>query len=91
MRYGIYGLAGLVRNELGFDPSSGDVFVFLVAVISLFIISMYLAGLVVVIIPVDVMTFFFVNLKLPNPMDLFKLYAIIVLRISFEYYQTFLL
>ncbi|CAG5010805.1 hypothetical protein DYBT9275_04819 [Dyadobacter sp. CECT 9275] len=29
MRYGIYSLAGLVRNELGFDPSSGDVFVFL--------------------------------------------------------------
>lgn len=25
----IYSLAGLVRNELGFDPSSGDVFVFL--------------------------------------------------------------
>lgn len=29
MRFGIYGLAGLVRNELGFDPSGGDVFVFL--------------------------------------------------------------
>jgi len=29
MRFGIYSLAGLVRNELGFDPSSGDVFVFL--------------------------------------------------------------
>jgi transposase len=29
MRYGIYSLAGLVRNELGFDPSCGDVFVFL--------------------------------------------------------------
>jgi transposase len=29
MRYGIYSLAGLVRNELGFDPASGDVFVFL--------------------------------------------------------------
>jgi transposase len=29
MRLGIYSLAGLVRNELGFDPSSGDVFVFL--------------------------------------------------------------
>ena len=28
MRFGIYSLAGLVRNELGFDPSSGDVFVF---------------------------------------------------------------
>ena len=29
MRFGIYSLAGLVRNELGFDPSSVDVFVFL--------------------------------------------------------------
>ena len=29
MRFGIYSLAGLVRNELGFDPSGGDVFVFL--------------------------------------------------------------
>lgn len=29
MRFGIYSLAGLVRNELGFDPTSGDVFVFL--------------------------------------------------------------
>lgn len=29
MRYGINSLAGLVRNELGFDPMSGDVFVFL--------------------------------------------------------------
>jgi len=29
MRFGIYSLAGLVRNELGSDPSSGDVFVFL--------------------------------------------------------------
>ena len=29
MRFGIYSLPGLVRNELGFDPSSGDVFVFL--------------------------------------------------------------
>ncbi|TDE08417.1 IS66 family insertion sequence element accessory protein TnpB [Dyadobacter psychrotolerans] len=29
MRYGIYSLAGLVHNELGFDLSSGDVFVFL--------------------------------------------------------------
>ncbi len=29
MRYGIYSLAGLVRNELGFDPLGGDVFVFL--------------------------------------------------------------
>lgn len=29
MRFGIYSLAGLVRNELGFDPLSGDVFVFL--------------------------------------------------------------
>jgi transposase len=29
MRFGIYSLAGLVRNELGFDPLSGDIFVFL--------------------------------------------------------------
>ncbi|CAN5888778.1 hypothetical protein BH24BAC1_BH24BAC1_39770 [soil metagenome] len=29
MRFGIYSLAGLVRNELGSDPTSGDVFVFL--------------------------------------------------------------
>lgn len=29
MRFGIYSLAGLVRNELGHDPLSGDVFVFL--------------------------------------------------------------
>lgn len=29
MRFGIYSLAGLVRNELGFDPTGGDVFVFL--------------------------------------------------------------
>ncbi len=29
MRFGIYSLAGLVRNELGQDPLSGDVFVFL--------------------------------------------------------------
>ncbi len=29
MRFGIYSLAGLVRNELGQDPVSGDVFVFL--------------------------------------------------------------
>ena len=29
MRFGIYSLAGLVRNELGFDPLSGDVFVFI--------------------------------------------------------------
>lgn len=29
MRYGINSLAGLVRNELGFDPLSGDVFVFI--------------------------------------------------------------
>lgn len=29
MRFGMYSLSGLVRNELGFDPSSGDVFVFL--------------------------------------------------------------
>lgn len=29
MRYGINSLAGLVRNELGFDPMNGDVFIFL--------------------------------------------------------------
>lgn len=29
MRFGIYPLSGLVRNELGSDPCSGDVFVFL--------------------------------------------------------------
>ena len=29
MRYGIYSLSGLVRNELGGDPLSGDVFVFI--------------------------------------------------------------
>ena len=29
MRFGIYSLAGVVRNELGFAPSGGDVFVFL--------------------------------------------------------------
>lgn len=29
MRLGIYALSGLVRNELGQDPLSGDVFVFL--------------------------------------------------------------
>ena len=29
MRFGIYSLAGLVRNELGHDPLSGDVFVFI--------------------------------------------------------------
>lgn len=29
MRYGMYSLAGLVRNELGQDPLSGDVFVFI--------------------------------------------------------------
>jgi len=29
MRFGIYSLAGLVRNELGFNPLSGDVFVFI--------------------------------------------------------------
>jgi transposase len=29
MRFGIYSLAGLVRNELGRDPLSGDVFVFI--------------------------------------------------------------
>ena len=29
MRFGIYSLAGLVRNELAQDPLSGDVFVFL--------------------------------------------------------------
>ena len=29
MRYGIYSLSGLVRNELGENPLSGDVFVFI--------------------------------------------------------------
>ena len=29
MRYGINSLAGLVRNELHFDPMGGEVFVFL--------------------------------------------------------------
>jgi transposase len=29
MRFGIHSLAGLVQNELGFNPLSGDVFVFL--------------------------------------------------------------
>lgn len=29
MRYGIYSLSGLVRNELGHNPLSGDVFVFI--------------------------------------------------------------
>ena len=29
MRFGINSLAGLVRNQLGSDPMSGDVFVFL--------------------------------------------------------------
>lgn len=29
MRFGIYSLAGLVRNELGQNPLSGDVFVFI--------------------------------------------------------------
>lgn len=29
MRFGIYSLSGLVRNELGQDPLSGDVFVFI--------------------------------------------------------------
>lgn len=29
MRYGMYSLAGLVRNELREDPLSGDVFVFI--------------------------------------------------------------
>ncbi len=29
MRCGIYSLAGLVRNELGQDPLSGDVFIFI--------------------------------------------------------------
>lgn len=29
MRFGIYSLAGLVRNELGQDPLNGDVFVFI--------------------------------------------------------------
>ena len=29
MRYGIYSLSGLVRNELGCDPLNGDVFIFI--------------------------------------------------------------
>lgn len=29
MRFGINSLAGLVQNRLGFDPMSGDVFIFL--------------------------------------------------------------
>lgn len=29
MRFGINSLSGLVRNQLGFDPTNGDVFVFL--------------------------------------------------------------
>ncbi|MEO6685306.1 MAG: IS66 family insertion sequence element accessory protein TnpB [Dyadobacter sp.] len=29
MCFGIYSLAGLVRNDLSFDPASGDFFVFL--------------------------------------------------------------
>jgi transposase len=29
MRFGIYSLSGLVRNELGADPLSGDIFVFI--------------------------------------------------------------
>ena len=29
MRYGIYSLSGLVRNELGENPLSGDIFVFI--------------------------------------------------------------
>jgi len=29
MRFGIYSLSGLVRNELGCDPMSGDVFIFI--------------------------------------------------------------
>jgi len=29
MRFGIYSLAGLVRNQLGRDPLSGDIFVFI--------------------------------------------------------------
>ncbi len=29
MRFGINSLAGLVRNEPGFDPMNGDVFIFL--------------------------------------------------------------
>ena len=29
MRFGMYSLSGLVRNELGHDPLSGEVFVFL--------------------------------------------------------------
>ena len=29
MRFGIYSLSGLVTNELGMNPQSGDVFVFI--------------------------------------------------------------
>lgn len=29
MRFGINSLTGLVRNELGFDPMNGDVFIFI--------------------------------------------------------------
>ena len=29
MRFGIYSLSGLVRNELGVDPLSGDVYIFI--------------------------------------------------------------
>jgi transposase len=29
MRCGVYSLSGLVRNELGFDPMGGDVFIFI--------------------------------------------------------------
>ena len=29
MRFGIYSLSGLVRNELGCNPVSGDVFIFI--------------------------------------------------------------
>lgn len=29
MRFGIYSLSGLVRNALGCDPTSGDVFIFI--------------------------------------------------------------
>ncbi len=29
MRFGIYSLSGLVRNQLGCDPVSGDVFIFI--------------------------------------------------------------
>ncbi|WP_168196252.1 IS66 family insertion sequence element accessory protein TnpB [Echinicola soli] len=29
MRFGINSLAGLVQNELGFDPMNGDIFIFI--------------------------------------------------------------